>query len=461
MATGGTGSTNRVKRIVDSRRNAHGRVTRLQTKNNKPNDDQRSQTGPSVIGVTNEAPTAPVILELINPNEKHPNHPCDVGKFLKAKGFNNFGEIRQVGRFRFKIESTEEQHIRKIKLSDGNLQIYEPKSKNQTMIFVRGVPLNFEEEEMLANMEAESPVLAVQRMKRRARNNELVDTYNVKVTVEGGHVPGRIRVYGCSFRAELYIFPIRQCKNCWRYGHGASHCTSKTRCAACGGEHDVSVCNKGTRCPNCKRGHQANDPACPEMQRHKNIRSTMKEKQIPFNQAASFFPRLENQFDLLSEVGEGDAEPFPTLGGVHRKNKTVRSRRRSGSTTRHQDEDREWSTTATSLISPTQASDTGARERQRTGSEGCPMNPLKATDLERFISWLRQGFLAETRAKRWLVSLKDLSLKIAQRIQTTNTELERDQLLIEISQDIQQIIEENDDIQQETARTNQNQHSGV
>ncbi|XP_021694242.1 uncharacterized protein LOC110674277 [Aedes aegypti] len=203
-----------------------------------------------------------MVLELIETDRNSPQHSAVVGKFLKRQGFNHFTEIEKLGKFRFKIATTEEQRLKRTKLDEGNLRIYERKNMNQTIAFIREVTLSFEEAEMLENIEADVPVLKVQRIKIRGRNKELLDTYNVKATDEGHQVPNRIHVYGCSFRAELCIFPIRQCKNCWRYGHGAKLCTPRTRCAACGGGHEVSVCDKDAKCPNCKRGHKADDPEC-------------------------------------------------------------------------------------------------------------------------------------------------------------------------------------------------------
>ncbi|XP_062565665.1 uncharacterized protein LOC134227967 [Armigeres subalbatus] len=270
-----------MKRIVDSRKNAHGRVTRLQSRQEDANRNQNtggtedSNRDPQNTQQTGTTET--VILELIDTDKNGPNHPCQMGKLLRGKGFSAYTDIVKIGKFRFKIVTNEISRLRKLKLETDNLRIYEPKNNNQTIVFVKGVPESFDEDEMVENIETDFPVLKVQRIRRMGRNNELQDTSNIKVTVEGGQVPDKVRIYGCYFRAELYIFPVRQCKNCWRYGHGAKHCTSRTRCASCGGCHDVSVCSKDTKSPNCKRGHKADDPGCPERQRHKSIRLAMRE----------------------------------------------------------------------------------------------------------------------------------------------------------------------------------------
>nr|XP_029732734.1 uncharacterized protein LOC115268731 [Aedes albopictus] len=337
MASSGAAAPKRIERIVASRKNAHGRTTR---NTNKGATSLSQGEGASIGGPNNPPNTQPtsVVLELIEADKQSPNHPSQIGKALKQKGFSSFTEIEKLGKFRFRINTTDETRLRKLKLDGDNLRVYEPKNKDHTILFVRGVPLNFEEDEIIENIEVDCPVLQVQRIKRKGSNRDLVDTYNVKITVEGNQIPNSVKIYGCGFKAELYIFPIRQCQNCWRYGHGAKHCTSRTRCASCGGTHDQSVCEKDARCPNCKKPHKANDPTCPEMQRHKKIRLAMREKQIPFSQAESCFPRLTNRFDLLSEEMAGGSDSFPELPGSSQPASSYSPRRRRSSTPRHQDE---------------------------------------------------------------------------------------------------------------------------
>ncbi|XP_062534487.1 uncharacterized protein LOC134203619 [Armigeres subalbatus] len=241
MTKTGEEAANRIKRIVESRKGVQGIITRQQTKRDGAGSTEINGPGSTHMANRDAPSTQPstIVLELIETDKNFPDHPSQVGKFLKRKGFSHFTEIGKVGRFRFKVETSDVRRMKSLNLEEGNLRIYEPKNLNQTIVFVRGVPLNFDEEEMLENIEADFPVVKVQRIKRRNRNKDLVDTYNIKVTVEGGRVPNRVKIYGCNFRAELYIFPIRQCKHCWRYGHGAKYCTSMTHCSSCGGSHVI------------------------------------------------------------------------------------------------------------------------------------------------------------------------------------------------------------------------------
>ncbi|XP_062557366.1 uncharacterized protein LOC134222240 [Armigeres subalbatus] len=456
-----TEAAGRPKRIVDSRKTV-GRVTR-QAKSK----EQGQASGPNTSGNhTNDQPTnteqeepTTVVLEMIDTEGNFPNHPIFVGKFLREKGFYNFTEITKLGKFRYKIDTGAEAELRRIKLVDANLIVYVPKNKNTTITFIKGVPISFEEAEMKLNIEAEHPVTQVQRIKRRDRNGELQDTTNIKVTVDGPQVPKWVKIFGCNFRPELYIFPIRQCKNCWRFGHGAKFCTAQSRCATCGGKHPSSDCKTDAKCPNCKLKHGANDPECPERQRHMKIRETMRTKQISFSQAETHYPKLQNHFNLLGNL-ENEDDTFPSLaqtnsgnGQTNRSFEGLRNRRQqNNSRSRETSHERSGST-------PPMETSGEQRAEPSIACSRCYENPFKSTDFERFIAWLQHKFFEETRPKRRLRALYELQQKIVQRVHLANSELDRDQLLIEISQDIQMIIEEHS--QEETPRTNTNQQSGV
>lgn len=449
------------QRIAQSRKTAAGRVT------------TRQQSGKSGSTVTSVSPqnstgnggpntepnqTATVVLEMIDTEKNHPNHPTLVGKFLRERGYLDCTEITKLGKFRFKVDTKSEAGLRRLNLAEINLRPYEPKNRNHTIAFVRGVPESFAEEEMLDNSEAEYQVIQVQRIKRRDRNGGLQDTTNIKVTVEGTQVPKWLKIYGCNFRPELYIFPIRQCQNCWRFGHGAKFCTARARCGTCGGNHPTRECNTDAKCPNCRSQHSANDPGCPERKRHVKIREKMREKQISYAQAETQYPKLQNRFNLLEELEEEEGVGFPTLQEYsHRKGPTGGRGPQKGqavSNPRGSSRERTEHSENAMEVPPQHI-------ERRTTCPNCRDNPLKATEFERFISWLRKEFLAEKRSRRWIEDLQVLQQKIARKAQHAKSELERDQLLVEIGQDIQAIIEGQPTPEKDIPRSNTGSHSGV
>jgi len=58
---------------------------------------------------------------------------------------------------------------------------------------------------------------------------------------------------------------IKQCYNCYAFGHIASQCKKKGKCGKCGEEgHRIAECKTDqTRCTNCKEAHEAWNITCP------------------------------------------------------------------------------------------------------------------------------------------------------------------------------------------------------
>ncbi|XP_055607137.1 uncharacterized protein LOC129754900 [Uranotaenia lowii] len=147
-------------------------------------------------------------------------HQLVVAKMLKDAEVT-YKEISELGRFRFKVilDSMEAyESIQKIDLTKHNLKIFQPKSTTETVAFVRGIPVDFDEKDVLDNIECDFEVTKVERIKRKRKEN-LVPTENMKITVQGGKVPEKVIIYGCPFKAEMYVYPVKQCFKCWKFGH--------------------------------------------------------------------------------------------------------------------------------------------------------------------------------------------------------------------------------------------------
>ncbi|KAL9694759.1 hypothetical protein quinque_014044 [Culex quinquefasciatus] len=213
-------------------------------------------------------------LEPIDFGKEIPTQPAAVGKLLHGAGFDRCEEITKIGRFRYKVDLKSGEdftRLSKLNLTSANLKFFMPASQTETICFVRNVPLDFGDEEMKEQMECEFPITKVERIMRMGRNQQLVKTSSLKVTVQGKEVPRAIKIYGCGFRAELYIFPVKQCSLCWKFGH-------------------------------TKKGHGAADRNCPERTRRKAIVQEMVKKRIPFAEAEQALVKTSNGFAALTEV---------------------------------------------------------------------------------------------------------------------------------------------------------------
>ncbi|KAL9694549.1 hypothetical protein quinque_013834 [Culex quinquefasciatus] len=305
-------------------------------------------------------------LEPIDFGKEIPTQPAAVGKLLHGAGFDRCEEITKIGRFRYKVDLKSGEdftRLSKLNLTSANLKFFMPASQTETICFVRNVPLDFGDEEMKEQMECEFPITKVERIMRMGRNQQLVKTSSLKVTVQGKEVPRAIKIYGCGFRAELYIFPEKQCSLCWKFGH-------------------------------TKKGHGAADRNCPERTRRKAIVQEMVKKRIPFAEAEQALVKTSNGFAALTEV---------TAPGI---TETVEAGTSYSSAVRRHERRQSISRDSRSDYDDSSASAIGATKQTGEGSRSVVMleNVHKATEFEVFIDQLRKLFLQHQRLRRgWLL----------------------------------------------------------
>lgn len=127
---------------------------------------------------------------------------------------------------------------------------------------INGIPLGVTMEELKQNLEGAKVIDAVRlQMNREGRR---MDSLSVRLKLEGKEVPDRIKMGYISYPIRKYIAPPLRCYNCQRYGHTASVCKSKMRCARCGGEHEFGKCGEGVglKCCNCGGSHNVAYGGC-------------------------------------------------------------------------------------------------------------------------------------------------------------------------------------------------------
>lgn len=279
---------------------------------------QKKDTGPNQRnGQISESWNSEVVyLEATEPEQNNYGHPVEVGKALTDKGIRKIKDIQQIGRFRFKITfetAKEATPLVLTNLEDVGLRIYVPHIEKEIIGLAKGVPLRYSEAEIFENLQVAGEVISVERMKRKSNQGNLVDTKMVRIKFKGKALPETAVLYGWRFVPELYIFPMKQCKNCWRFGHKTGACRKNTKCANCGNTHDSEVeCAEQTSCLNCGGNHRSDDRRCPERKKQMKVNEAVQKRRITQQEANELLarrdPRHENQFDLLRRY-----EEFPEL----------------------------------------------------------------------------------------------------------------------------------------------------
>ncbi|XP_058984150.1 uncharacterized protein LOC131804936 [Musca domestica] len=77
-------------------------------------------------------------------------------------------------------------------------------------------------------------VISVYRFTRKNENDLIEETETIKVGIICDGVPQYIFMCGTRVIPDLYVPPVRLCKNCGRLGHIAVRCKSTKRCLDCG-----------------------------------------------------------------------------------------------------------------------------------------------------------------------------------------------------------------------------------
>lgn len=93
---------------------------------------------------------------------------------------------------------------------------------------------------------------------------QLIDTNFFIIIFKGRVLPNSVSLYDglVNLRIRPYIPAVKQCYNCYRFGHTKAVCRNKVRrCVNCGEEFHGN-CDSKHYYLNCGPGHKANNRGC-------------------------------------------------------------------------------------------------------------------------------------------------------------------------------------------------------
>ena len=131
-----------------------------------------------------------------------------------------------------------------------------------------------------------------------ADQNEWVPSEEIKIYCTS-FLPEFILIHKAPRKVHKYIFPLRRCFRCQRYGHNYNSCRHSIRCVKCGGDHERVHCTFNSyKCANCKENHSAYDDDCIFRKFHKFLNETRAKLNLGFREALNFivihYPELYN-----------------------------------------------------------------------------------------------------------------------------------------------------------------------
>lgn len=128
---------------------------------------------------------------------------------------------------------------------------------------ITGVALEVTMIELMRNIKGGNVIEAKRLQRNREGNKE--ESLSVMLRFEsGGVLPSKVMIGYVCFRVREYVRAPMRCYNCQRYGHIASVCRAKKRCAHCGEEHEYGKCGRGVeaKCCNCGGAHNVAYGGC-------------------------------------------------------------------------------------------------------------------------------------------------------------------------------------------------------
>lgn len=112
-------------------------------------------------------------------------------------------------------------------------------------------------------------IVEFRRITKKGEDGSTVPLYTVILTFDGLTLPSHVEINRVLYAVKPYVYPTRQCGNCWRLGHDRKNCKSAIRCNNClegKRDSDHSCVQQSPQCVNCNGPHKANDHRrCPKI----------------------------------------------------------------------------------------------------------------------------------------------------------------------------------------------------
>lgn len=359
-------------------------------------------------------------------------HIMEIAKMLHNIGIREYKELTQAGRARFKIKfhrPTQAEPLLNSKLLTDTFKykIYVPNMFKQTIGIIRNIPQAFTEEEIKENISSNKKIEKVERI-MRLKEDRLVPTYTVKIFVEGDKLPEEVKIYGIVAKVEVYLFPLKVCQNCWRFGHKAKACKAKVRCETCGLEHETKLCNSSSiSCVNCKGKHLASDRDCPERLRQDKIRSAMATEKLTFAEAARKIPKnkIESVQYRINSVGD-----FPTLGNASLNQ--VFKKYQNLNPVIHSSKPKSMAQIIRNTYPQPEIVPEPAHEFKE--------NPHKTTEFEKFIQDMKEIIIQELNIGKLIQKVKEIQNEIKTTTNKNVSDWQSDLLLIKINEELNSLF---------------------
>lgn len=368
--------------------------------------------------------------------KSEPIHIMEIAKLLRDIKIT-YQQLVQAGRNRFKVTFANprnaEQFINsKVLTEDFKYKIYVPTMYKETIGVVRNVPPKISDALILANLETERIKITKVERTKKLQKKDLVPTYAIRIYAEGEKLPRKVQIYGLDYEVDCYVFPLKCCVKCVRYGHKSKSCKSpKVRCYNCSDEgHEGQNCtSQNVKCMHCKEEHKAFDPECRERVRQDNIRKAMAYNKLSFVEAARHYPvtsqvqyRLQDNFQF-PPLNQPEIQPInnsntPNTQNIQNQNKQ---------TTNKNNNDTKQSSNAQSNNNNNQA----------------PTEYITKAELEQIVHKLKVEIIKQLNVTKIINKIKEIQETIINNLSTNNdpnNKIDNHLLLLNINNQLNELV---------------------
>lgn len=244
--------------------------------------------------------TAPYII-YVQPSKESKNNIINACKFAKnvIKAFpesNALDEIVALSKNKMAIIINRKQIANELLKSncwrDWEMIAFIPNHLLQCQGVIRISP-DLSEEDIMENLIIPFPweknqVINIKRFSRRELNKETeqleqIPTGTVQITFKGQTLPKKIYINKLAYDVKQYYPMVRQCYNCYYFGHIQSNCKAKKRCIRCGELNHITIdeCthkDSPPKCLHCQGSHLPTAKNCPKRIDEQKIRDLATER---------------------------------------------------------------------------------------------------------------------------------------------------------------------------------------
>lgn len=263
-------------------------------------------------------------------------HPIHITKAIEGE-IGKIKHARFMGNGRLMLfAASEEQReviLKKETLNKVKITSHIPGIKTRQRGVITGIPISVSIDEIKESLKGGEIVDA----KRLTKGKEKIISMSVLLWFKNT-MPSKVQLGYMSYPVREYVPHPLRCFKCQRFGHVATQCRGKLRCAKCGNEHEYGQCgdNAELKCCNCGGQHSAAYGGCVKQKEAKEVQKYKITHKVSYAEAIKHIVKDKREEKsvpiLLSKQRSSEdnrtnpiRESRNPSGNINQQNKTHRS----------------------------------------------------------------------------------------------------------------------------------------